>query len=205
MSFDPAGFGSSGALMSDGSIREDAVMTLKDHFGLLASYNQWMNAKVYEAAGLLSATDLARDRGAFFGSLLKTLNHLLVADTIWLKRFAEHPACSISLREVIDLPQPTGLDQMVFDDLDRLAERRVWLDQKIIGWIAGLSGDDLELILTYRNSKGMTFHKRYSSLVLHFFNHQTHHRGQASTLLSQAGKEVGVTDLLALIPDENHV
>ncbi|WP_342595082.1 DinB family protein [Salinicola lusitanus] len=177
-------------------------MTLKDHFGLLASYNQWMNSKVYEAASLLSANDLAMDRGAFFGSILGTLNHILVADTIWLKRFAEHPACLTSLREVVDLAHPTGLDQILFDDIERLSERRVWLDQKIIGWIAGLSDDDLDIVLTYRNSQGMTFHKRYSSLVLHFFNHQTHHRGQASTLLSQAGKDVGVTDLLALIPND---
>ncbi|WIX31815.1 DinB family protein [Salinicola sp. JS01] len=180
-------------------------MKLKDHFGLMATYNQWMNEKIYEAAGRLSAADLAKDRRAFFGSLLGTLNHLVVADILWLKRFAEHPACSISLREVVDLPQPTGLDQIVFDDLERLAERRVWLDQKIIGWIAGLSDEDLDIILTYRNSKGVTFHRRYSSLILHFFNHQTHHRGQASTLLSQAGKDIGVTDLLALIPDEAHV
>lgn len=66
-------------------------MSLKQHFDLLASYNQWMNSKVYEATSQLTATDLAKDRGAFFGSILGTLNHIVVGDTIWLKRFAQTP------------------------------------------------------------------------------------------------------------------
>ncbi|WP_372373733.1 DinB family protein [Vreelandella venusta] len=180
-------------------------MGLKDHFAMLASYNQWMNSKVYEAAGQLSATDLAKDRGAFFGSILGTLNHILVADTIWLKRFATHPSCMVSLREVADLPKPTTLDQIVFDDVGRLSEHRRWLDQRIIDWVAELSDGDLDVVLSYRNSKGIPANKRYSSLVLHFFNHQTHHRGQVSTLLSQAGVDIGVTDLMVQIPEEPEV
>lgn len=175
-------------------------MNLKNHFELLATYNQWMNSKVYEAAGHLSATDLGKDRGAFFGSILGTLNHIFVADTIWLKRFATHPSCLNSLREVADLQNPTSLDQMLFDDLGLLSEQRIWLDRQIINWIAELSEDDLEFVLSYHDIKGTPAKKRYSSLVLHFFNHQTHHRGQVSTLLSQAGEDIGVTDLLVQIP-----
>lgn len=180
-------------------------MSLKDHFAMLAAYNQWMNSKVYEAAGHLSAADLAKDRGAFFGSILGTLNHILVGDTIWLKRFATHPSCVASLREVADLPKPTTLDQIVFEDFGRLSEHRSWLDQRIIDWVAELSDGDLDVVLSYRNSKGIPANKRYSSLVLHFFNHQTHHRGQVSTLLSQAGVDIGVTDLLVQIPEEPDV
>lgn len=180
-------------------------MSLINHLESLATYNQWMNSKVYEAAGQLSATDLLKDRGAFFGSILGTLNHLLVADTIWLKRFATHPSCLTSLRAVADLQNPTSLDQMLFDDLDSLSEQRYWLDRLIIDWIAQLSEGDLELVLSYHDTKGTAANKRYSSLMLHFFNHQTHHRGQVSTLLLQAGVDIGVTDLLAQIPDETHV
>ncbi|MBB3232034.1 DinB family protein [Halomonas stenophila] len=180
-------------------------MSLKNHFELLAAYNQQMNSKVYEAAGHLSATDLAKDRGAFFGSILRTLNHILVGDTIWLKRFATHPSCLNSLREVADIQNPTSLDQMLFGDLGSLSEQRIWLDRQIINWIAELSEVDLDFVLSYHSTKGVSANKRYSSLVLHFFNHQTHHRGQVSTLLSQAGVDVGVTDLLAQIPEETHV
>lgn len=180
-------------------------MSLKNHFELLAAYNQWMNSKVYEAAGQLSATDLAKDRGAFFGSILGTLNHILVGDILWLKRFATHPSCLNSLREVADLQNPTSLDQILFDDLGRLSDQRIWLDRQIINWIAELSESDLDFVLSYHDIKGIPAKKRYSSLVLHFFNHQTHHRGQVSALLSQAGVDIGVTDLLALIPEETDV
>lgn len=180
-------------------------MSLKHHFELLASYNQWMNLKVYEAAGHLTVADLAKDRGAFFGSILGTLNHILVGDTIWLKRFAAHPSCLVSLHEVADLPNPTSLDQIISSDFGKLFEHRVWLDRQIINWIGALYDDDLDFVLSYHNTQGIPANKRYSSLVLHFFNHQTHHRGQVSALLSQAGEDIGVTDLLALIPEEADV
>ncbi len=180
-------------------------MSFKEHFELLAAYNQWMNSKVYEAAGHLGAKKLAEDRRAFFGSILGTLNHILVADTIWLKRFATHPSCLTSLSEVAYLPNPSSLDQILFADFAALSERRIWLDRQIISWVSELSDADLDLVLSYHNTRGVAANKRFSSLVLHFFNHQTHHRGQVSTLLSQAGEDIGVTDLLAQIPEESHV
>jgi len=180
-------------------------MSLKDHFELLSVYNQWMNSKIYEAAGQLSAAELAKDRGAFFGSILGALNHIVVGDTIWLKRFATHPSCLDLLREVAGLQNPTNLNQMVFNDFGGLSEHRTLLDGMIINWIAELSEGDLDFILSYHNTKGVPANKRYSSQALHFFNHQTHHRGQVSTLLSQAGVNIGVTDLLAQIQEEVHV
>lgn len=180
-------------------------MSLKDQFELLSIYNQWMNSKIYKSASLLAATDLTKDRGAFFGSILGTLNHILVGDTLWLKRFADHSSRVSSLQEVANLPNPTSLSQIVYDDIGSLSEHRAWLDRQIISWIAELPKGDLDSVLSYHNTKGIPVNKRYSSLILHFFNHQTHHRGQVSALLSQAGVDVGVTDLLALVPEETQV
>ncbi|PHS48478.1 MAG: damage-inducible protein DinB [Marinobacter sp.] len=177
-------------------------MSLKEHFELMAAYNQWMNTKIYEAAGILDETELSRERGAFFGSIIGTLNHIVVGDTIWLKRFAMHPTFSIALKEVADLPSPNKLNDILFEDFAALSERRAWLDNHIICWVGTLSDDDLNVVLRYQNTKGVPANRRFSSLLQHFFNHQTHHRGQVSTLLSQAGVDIGVTDLLALIPDE---
>ncbi len=177
-------------------------MSLKQHFELMATYNQWMNTNVYNAATTLSQTALTEDRGAFFGSILGTLNHIVVADTIWLKRFATQPAGSEALAGITEQPDPTSLDQVLFEDFDRLYEHRKWMDEQIIHWISGLTDVDLNCSLSYHNIKGVAANKRFSNLVLHFFNHQTHHRGQVSTLLSQAGVDIGVTDLLALIPQE---
>ena len=173
---------------------------MQEHIVLLARYNAWMNAKLYDAAATLSPQDLALDRGAFFGSILGTLNHLVVADTIWLKRFASHPAQPATLEVVRQLPSPAGLDAVLFTDLGALRQRRALLDEVISAWAAALTSADLASALSYANMAGVAQSKNIGSLVLHFFNHQTHHRGQATTLLAQAGGDVGVTDLLALIP-----
>ena len=93
-------------------------MSLKAHFDLMASYNQWMNDKVYETAGKLSPAELAEDRGAFFRSILGTLNHLVVGDRIWLNRFAMHPPSTEVLSSISKLPHPTRLDQILFEDFD---------------------------------------------------------------------------------------
>lgn len=180
-------------------------MSLKQHFELMAEYNQWMNAKVYDAAGNLGNSALVEDRGAFFSSILGTLNHIVVADRIWLYRFAAQPASTEALEEIIELPIPKSLDQMIFASLDELYSHRKWLDEKIIKWISGLTNRDLDYALRYQNTKGVPATKRLASLICHFFNHQTHHRGQVSALLSQAGEDVGVTDLLALIPNRSNV
>ncbi|GGY61037.1 DinB family protein [Marinobacter zhanjiangensis] len=177
-------------------------MSKTDLFRQMATYNQWINDSLYEASTRLDAGELARDRGAFFGSILGTLNHIVVGDTLWLKRFATHPSGTETLRAVSALPAPSSLDQILFEDFRKLHEHRRWLDGEIIRWADGLTEADVDQVLAYRNSKGKPFNKRLSYLILHFFNHQTHHRGQISTLLSQAGVDIGVTDLVALIPDE---
>jgi uncharacterized damage-inducible protein DinB len=171
------------------------------HLRLLAQYNAWMNARVYDAAAKLSTQDLAADRGAFFGSILGTLNHLVVADTIWLKRFANHPAQHTTLEPLRLTTQPAALNQILFTELPALRTHRDRLDATITEWINGLTDADLQHVLHYANTRGVPAKRHFGSLLIHFFNHQTHHRGQASTLLMQAGQDIGVTDLLALIPD----
>ena len=118
------------------------------------------------------------ERGAFFGSISATLNHLAVGDRIWLQRFATHPACGEVLRAVAELPAPTGLDQRLFDDFAALAAHRRWLDGQILAWVAALVPADLDWPLDYCNTRGVAARRHYGALMLHFFNHQTHHRGQ---------------------------
>ncbi|MCO7188179.1 MULTISPECIES: DinB family protein [unclassified Pseudoalteromonas] len=168
-------------------------------FGLLADYNQWMNQRVYQAAARLSEGALKQDLGAFFGSVLGTLNHLVVADTIWLKRFASNAACSRALQPMLEQPDPASLDQCLFQDLTSLTTHRQWLDKHILCFISELQESELDTPLTYRNTKGVVFSKPLSSVLVHFFNHQTHHRGQVSTLFSQLDEDIGDTDLLLLI------
>lgn len=178
-------------------------MSVRDHVVLMAAYNEWMNLRLYAAAGRLSSQELLADRKAFFGSILGTLNHIVVGDTLWLKRFAAHPANHIALDPIRQLQAPLSLDQILFTDFVSLSNHRKLLDHIIKQWAESLTEQDLEHVLRYANTKGVVSNKRFASLVMHFFNHQTHHRGQATTLLFQAGQDVGVTDLLAIVPNES--
>ena len=87
---------------------------------LMANYNRWMNQRMYEAASRLPEEEVTKDRGAFFGSLRQTLNHIAVGDTIWLHRFAQHPEASALRTEMTRFPQPTSLRQDIAASLGNL-------------------------------------------------------------------------------------
>lgn len=168
----------------------------------LAEYNRWMNDKLYAATARLPTAERDADRGAYFGSVVGTLNHLVVADLIWLRRFAQLDPSPAVLAELADWPVPDALAQTLYAEFDELARRRVALDALIQRFVAALNESDLSRTLDYRNTQGVPARRELAGLLLHFFNHQTHHRGQATTLLTQAGQDVGVTDLLALLPNQ---
>lgn len=159
-------------------------MSSRAMFQTLAAYNQWMNGKLYAVAANMTDDARKTDVGAFFKSLHGTLNHLLWADMTWLNRLAD---------ETYVLP-PLGTP--VYDDFHTLEVKRRDIDQRIIQWVDSLSDAWLAQEMTWR-AKADNIERRQPRwlLVLHMFNHQTHHRGQATTLLTQAGLDVGVTDL----------
>ncbi len=172
---------------------------LLEQIQLLARYNQIMNQRIYETVAQLPAAELEVDRGAFFRSILGTLNHIYVADIIWLQRFATHPANYTTLQAVVQLERPATLAQIIYSDFSELSTARQGLDQTILAWTNEITTADLQDLLPYQNMKKEPSTKKFGSLVLHLFNHQTHHRGQVTTLLSQQGLDVGVTDLLEII------
>jgi uncharacterized damage-inducible protein DinB len=167
---------------------------------LMADYNRWMNDRVYDAAATLDEATLTADKGAFFGSILATLNHIAVADTIWLHRFAQHPASFAALGKISAFPMPTSLSQSLAPDLSGLRRYRRQIDELVTQWVVELKPEHLSADITYSNMAGVRSSRHFGALLQHFFNHQTHHRGQVTTLLSQSGVDVGVTDLLAVIP-----
>ena len=167
---------------------------------LMADYNRWMNERLYAAALTLPEAEVGRDAGAFFGSLLGTLNHIAAGDTIWLHRFAGVPDDTILGPGLQGCPCPTALRQTMAPSLCELRAYRARLDELIVRWAATLTPGRLEAALGFRSLAGQACTMKFAHLVQHFFNHQTHHRGQASTLLFQAGVDVGVTDLIGVIP-----
>jgi len=177
-----------------------------NHCRLLAGYNLKMNRQVYQAASGLDETALNSDQGAYFGSVLGTLNHIMVGDLIWLGRFAAHSERYASLSALAELPRPEQLRQILYPQFAALASARKLVDDAIVVWTAEeLSATDLDYPLAYYNVKGEASTRDFGALVMHFFNHQTHHRGQVSTLLSQRGIDIGITDFLAHIPRLEHL
>jgi len=174
---------------------------LKNHIALLAHYNQQMNRSIFTVLSKLDAPEISKDRGAFFGSIIGTLNHILVGDIIWLKRFTMHPANFSSLKPVKELTLPASLSDIIHPDIAPLDVARKTMDTVLISFTEEAREADYNMPLAYANTKGKTFKKNFAGLVLHLFNHQTHHRGQVSTLLNQQGIDIGNTDLLTLIPE----
>lgn len=155
----------------------------------MAAYNRWMNDKTYEAAGRLSDDERKKDRGAFFKSIHGTLNHLLLADHIWLSRFEKR-----------ELPfEMKSLAQDLISEFGALRDARMEMDDAIDKWVDSLTEQDFHQDLIYRTFSNPTDRRHpLWHAVLHFFNHQTHHRGQTTAMLSAAGHDVGVTDLMWL-------
>lgn len=178
--------------------------TFADNYRFLARYNQWFNQRLLDACETLTDEQRKQDRGAFFGSIHHTLNHLLVGDQIWLRRFRQcgldHGWLAASLDDaVLDLPQGTGLNSVLFDDWAAVRAKRAQLDAAIAQWASELPDGFAQSTMRYANSVGVQREHPAWQAMTHFFNHQTHHRGQVTALLMQAGVDPGVTDLIALV------
>lgn len=174
-------------------------MSEKRHLEIMAEYNQLMNQRMINAVDSLSKAELLADKGAFFGSILGTLNHILVGDMIWLKRIQKSPSASKVLSFLDQMEKPQQLNSLLFDELKTFIDQRKLVDAAIISLCQHLTSQDLEEELDYSNMKGEQFSKRLGDLMLHLFLHQIHHRGQITTLLSQADIDFGETDLVEII------
>ena len=152
---------------------------------MMAAYNAWANTRLYDAAASLSDEAYRRDTGAFFRSMHGTLNHMYVTDTIWMSRFRGLPN------------PPWKLDHIAHDSPIDLRKRREALDRDIIGFAGGLTENQLEQEFSYvtvTNPAKMT--QKLSPALAHFFNHQTHHRGQCHVILTSIGADAPSMDLL---------
>jgi len=158
---------------------------MKAHFEMMAGYNAWANGRVYAAAAALSDDDYRRDRGAFFGSLHGTLNHLYVTDVIWLSRLRGQPN------------PPWALDHIAHAAFSDLHARRKRLDSDILCYVLGLDADALDGEISYRRTavpEPVT--QPLTQTLAHLFNHQTHHRGQCHAMLTQLAGDAPSLDLL---------
>ena len=153
----------------------------------MAAYNRWMNERVYAAASTLADDVRKRDVRAYFKSIHGTLNHLLLADRLWVGRFTGVPFAA------------RALDDELYADFGELRGERARTDAAIERFVATLSDASLATDLCYTTMVNpQSIRVPLSFALMHLFNHQTHHRGQLTTLLMQAGIDSGVTDLIWL-------
>ncbi len=164
---------------------------MHNHYTMFAAYNGWANDRLFQSAAALTAEEYKRDVGAFFHSMRGTLNHLLVADRIWMHRFTGEGE------------RPAALDAILYDTLDSLHVARKAEDRRISRYIDRLEAHDLVRMLSYTPMKSSNATVQHlSSALSHFFNHQTHHRGQAHTILSILGREPPSLDIAFFLREE---
>ena len=150
----------------------------------MARYNQWMNQKLYTVCAEIPDADRKKDMGAFFESIHGTLDHLLWGDKAWMARFADQPFPAV------------GIGEELYSDFDTLRREREKMDEEIIAWTKTLSSEWFDSMFAFVSKSDGKHHELPTwSAVTHMFNHQTHHRGQLTTLINQLGYKPGVTDI----------
>ena len=158
---------------------------MKAHFEMMAAYNSWANARLYDAAHALPDEEYRRDLGAAFRSLHGTLNHLVVTDVIWLSRFRDRPN------------PPWSLDHIPHDDPPELRAGRDALDCNIIGFVGAMDDARLQGAFEYTTiTRPQTFRQPLAPVLAHFFNHHTHHRGQCHAMLTRLTGQAPALDLI---------
>jgi uncharacterized damage-inducible protein DinB len=171
-------------------------MMSPEWLGALARYNRWMNDSLYRHAATLSDEARKRDVGAFFKSIHGTFNHLLLADKVWLARFQ-----GLTFPDGFMGPGIRSLDQELHSNFEELRRERAQIDDELAAWVSGLTHERLAAPLVFLR-RGQKQESPLWWSVAHVFNHQTHHRGQITTLLLQQGCDPGSTDLLAMLREE---
>ena len=178
------------------------------HFRRLAQYNAWFNQELYQRVDGLDEELRRRDLGAFFGSIHGTLGHILLADRLWLARFARPAPGNVfhfeSLQDADLVWKQTDLAHELYADWRDLWTARKETDGVLRRFVHEMRDEWLDSDFHYENSKGIAFTAPLWHTVAHLFNHQTHHRGQVTTLLAQQGVDVGPTDyiIVAHMPEE---
>ncbi|KZY46399.1 damage-inducible protein DinB [Roseovarius sp. HI0049] len=168
-------------------------MITPDYCRLMARYNAWQNRQIEKALEGVPLEDLKADHGAYFGSILGTLNHLVWGDRMWMSRF--DPACA---RPEGGIKKSTDL----FPTLGAWSAERFRVDGMIARWAAEVHAVDLTgSFRFYSGAMGAEVTRQIAPCVVHMFNHQTHHRGQVHAMMTKTGLTAPVTDLF-IMPDE---
>lgn len=162
------------------------------YFSVLANYNAWANGVLLQDAAKAGADELNADQGANFSSIMGILNHLILADRLWLFRFTGQGEA------------PSSVGGIPFPDFVELTSARRELDARIVKYASTLTEEILARQLHFTTTEGVPFTESMRLLLVHFFNHQTHHRGQIHALLGRLGVTPRDLDLAYFMRERAH-
>jgi uncharacterized damage-inducible protein DinB len=167
-------------------------MITPEYCQMMARYNAWQNKQMRAACETMTEADLRANRGAFFGSVMATINHILWGDALWMSRLDGGDGPSKSAKEHTELCATFAL----------WSQDRLRMDQRILQWAESVSADALSGDLTWHAQMlGRDMGKPIAQCVVGLFNHQTHHRGQVHTMLTGFDRTTADTDLV-LLPED---
>jgi uncharacterized damage-inducible protein DinB len=158
---------------------------MKAAFVMYASYNKWANDLLLQECDQIPSEEYHHDLGVYFNSIHGTMDHQYVADKVWLYRFTGQG-------DPID-----SLDEQLTGDLATLKEKRRLLDDRICSVIDQMQEKDFLRTIIYRTvRKPLVMQQPLGAALFHFFNHQTHHRGQVHAMLTQLGRTPAALDMI---------
>ncbi|TQV89451.1 DinB family protein [Aliikangiella coralliicola] len=180
-------------------------MSLTNNFKMLSLYNQRINNQLLDCCFSLPNELLVKETHSFFSNIISYWNHILFGDLIISGRLAKNQIAGLSLEDLAGFPIPKSPNDIYYHNLEAISELRKKVDRVIINYCENLVDTDCERKITYQTTEGKSFTKSVAELTQHLFNHQTHHRGQLTCILSQFGADYGCMDLPVIVPEGSQV
>lgn len=167
----------------------------------MSLYNKRINRQLMDKCLALPADVLTRETHSFFPNIISYWNHILFGDLILLRRIASNNIGQLSLTQFEELPLPKSPQDIYHRDITELAQLREKVDDLLYNYCLNLTEKDCEKFISYTTTEGELITKAVADVTLHLFNHQTHHRGQLTCVLSQFGIDYGCIDLPVIVPE----
>lgn len=176
-------------------------MTLTKNFKMLAIYNQRINTQLMEKCLDLPSETLEKETHSFFPNIISYWNHILFGDLILLRRLALNEIATLTIADLAAFPQPKSPQDSYYQTLTEISVLRKNVDELISRYCDNLSEEDCNKFITYTSTEGQKISKAVADVTQHIFNHQAHHRGQLTCVLSQFGVDYGCMDLPVIVSE----
>jgi len=180
-------------------------MSLVKNFKMMSLYNQRMNIQLMASCLCLSNDIVEKETHSFFPNIISYWNHLLFGDLILLGRLALNHIGKLSPQDLSEFPAPKSPQDIYYNNLSDIAVLRKKVDELLITYCTNLTEEDCEKFINYTTTEGLPVTKAAADITQHIFNHQAHHRGQLTCVLSQFGVDYGCMDLPAIVSEGSRI